>query len=362
MSETATFASIDPDAETFQSLRRELGATSLGINAIMLRPRQRLRVHRHERQEEVYLVLEGELTLIVEGEEHVLGAGDLARVPGPSAASAHQRERRARRACSRWGRRRARRPRRARLGQLGGGRRRPRSPGGAAARGPARLTADGRLSRPTPPRAGAGAARLRSPVRRFCSRRRRREAAVGRVGRRLRGTRRPAAIFAARRRRASSRLRDWPRASWATAVRSGPARSSSRARWRSSSVAEAATSNTASTREAVTLACWPPGPEERLVRSSISLSGIARAARRSSAPPPRLAAAGLSRPARGCGARRAWRSSAAPTPGSRRRPCGSGRAASSGRSSGRPAISQLTARRSNIASSRRRQASSTEAA
>jgi hypothetical protein len=32
-------------------------------------------------------------------------------------------------------------------------------------------------------------------------------------------------------------------------------------------------SKLASTREAVTLACWPPGPEERLVRSSISASG-----------------------------------------------------------------------------------------
>jgi mannose-6-phosphate isomerase-like protein (cupin superfamily) len=50
----------------------------------VLQPRQRLRVHRHERQEEVYLVLEGELTLIVEGAEHVLGADHLARV-GPTA-------------------------------------------------------------------------------------------------------------------------------------------------------------------------------------------------------------------------------------------------------------------------------------
>ena len=38
---------------------------------------------------------------------------------------------------------------------------------------------------------------------------------------------------------------------------------------------EAHTSKTASTREAVTLACCPPGPDERLVRSSISLSGMA---------------------------------------------------------------------------------------
>ena len=74
--------SIDPDADTFQLLRRQLGVTSFGINLLTLRPRQRLRVHRHERQEEVYMILEGELTLIVEGEPYVLGKGDLARV-GP---------------------------------------------------------------------------------------------------------------------------------------------------------------------------------------------------------------------------------------------------------------------------------------
>lgn len=79
---TLQFASIDPDAETFQTLRRELGVTSFGINLLKLAPRQRLRVHRHQRQEEVYLVLDGELTLIVEGEPHVLGKGDLVRV-GP---------------------------------------------------------------------------------------------------------------------------------------------------------------------------------------------------------------------------------------------------------------------------------------
>ncbi len=75
-------AAIDLDGDTFQTLRRELGVTSFGINQLTLRPRQRLRVHRHQRQEEVYLVLEGTLTLIVEGEEHVLEPGKLARV-GP---------------------------------------------------------------------------------------------------------------------------------------------------------------------------------------------------------------------------------------------------------------------------------------
>jgi len=76
------FTSIDHDADYFHLLRRELGVTSFGINQMTLQPRQQLRVHRHERQEEVYLVLEGELTLIVEGESHLLGVGDLARV-GP---------------------------------------------------------------------------------------------------------------------------------------------------------------------------------------------------------------------------------------------------------------------------------------
>jgi uncharacterized cupin superfamily protein len=74
------FASLDPGAGMFQGLRKELGVTSFGINLLTLRPKQRLRVHRHERQEEVYLVLEGELMLIVEGEEHLLGRGSLARL------------------------------------------------------------------------------------------------------------------------------------------------------------------------------------------------------------------------------------------------------------------------------------------
>jgi uncharacterized cupin superfamily protein len=74
------FALLEPDEHPFQLLRRELGVSSFGINLITLQPRQRLRIHLHERQEEVYLVLEGELTLIVERNEHVLGPGMLARV------------------------------------------------------------------------------------------------------------------------------------------------------------------------------------------------------------------------------------------------------------------------------------------
>jgi uncharacterized cupin superfamily protein len=75
------FASIDPDGEDrFQRLRHELGVSTLGINLIRLRPGECGRIHRHLHQEEVYLVLEGTLTLFAEGEPRELGRGDLARV------------------------------------------------------------------------------------------------------------------------------------------------------------------------------------------------------------------------------------------------------------------------------------------
>ena len=72
----------DPE-DRFVRLRAELGVTSLGLNQIVLRPGQRGRIHAHERQEEVYLVLDGTLTLFVEGEEATLERGELIRVaPG----------------------------------------------------------------------------------------------------------------------------------------------------------------------------------------------------------------------------------------------------------------------------------------
>jgi mannose-6-phosphate isomerase-like protein (cupin superfamily) len=72
----------DPE-DRFVRLRAELGVSSFGLNQIVLRPGQRGRIHAHERQEEVYLVLDGTLSLLVEGEEESLGAGELIRVaPG----------------------------------------------------------------------------------------------------------------------------------------------------------------------------------------------------------------------------------------------------------------------------------------
>jgi mannose-6-phosphate isomerase-like protein (cupin superfamily) len=81
MDEGIARTALNLDAgERFVSLRRELGVTSFGINQMVLEPRQRGRIHRHARQEEVYLVLEGTLTLLVEGEEEILQRGELVRV------------------------------------------------------------------------------------------------------------------------------------------------------------------------------------------------------------------------------------------------------------------------------------------
>lgn len=74
---------LDPDAgERFISLRRALGVSSFGINLMILQPGERGRIHRHRRQEEVYLVWEGTLTVAIEGDEQDLKTGEVLRV-GP---------------------------------------------------------------------------------------------------------------------------------------------------------------------------------------------------------------------------------------------------------------------------------------
>jgi mannose-6-phosphate isomerase-like protein (cupin superfamily) len=78
---TRTTLELDGD-ERFVSLRRPLELSGMGMNLMILAPGQRGRIHDHERQEEVYLVWEGTLTLIVEGEPYDLARGELARV-GP---------------------------------------------------------------------------------------------------------------------------------------------------------------------------------------------------------------------------------------------------------------------------------------
>jgi uncharacterized cupin superfamily protein len=83
MESGVSYTSLDPGGEDrFQRLRQELRLTAFGLNLIRLGPGARGRIHRHLRQEEAYLVLEGTLTLLVEDGPCELGRGDLARV-GP---------------------------------------------------------------------------------------------------------------------------------------------------------------------------------------------------------------------------------------------------------------------------------------
>ena len=74
-------ARLDFDtAERFVSLRRQLGVTAFGLNQLVLQAGQRGRIHRHADQEEVYVVLEGTLSLLIEAEEQTLENGELVRV------------------------------------------------------------------------------------------------------------------------------------------------------------------------------------------------------------------------------------------------------------------------------------------
>ncbi|HEY4278155.1 MAG TPA: cupin domain-containing protein [Conexibacter sp.] len=84
MEDGISITRLDPDSgERFQPLRRLLGVAAFGMNLITLQPGQRGRIHSHAHQEEVFLVLEGQLALSIEGEEQRLGEGELVRVaPG----------------------------------------------------------------------------------------------------------------------------------------------------------------------------------------------------------------------------------------------------------------------------------------
>lgn len=72
---------LDHDSpERFVTLRRDLGVSSFGMNQIVLRPGERGRIHAHEHQEEVFVVLRGTLTIEIEGEERDLGVDEVIRV------------------------------------------------------------------------------------------------------------------------------------------------------------------------------------------------------------------------------------------------------------------------------------------
>lgn len=70
------------DGPGFRKIRRALGVTAFGVNAIELPPGYETGGHYHERQEELYFVHRGriEVTLGDDDATHVLGPGGAARV------------------------------------------------------------------------------------------------------------------------------------------------------------------------------------------------------------------------------------------------------------------------------------------
>ncbi len=65
----------------FRKVRRELGVTAFGINALVLPAGYETGTHFHERQEETYFVHQGEVEFrFGDGSTHRLGPGGMARV------------------------------------------------------------------------------------------------------------------------------------------------------------------------------------------------------------------------------------------------------------------------------------------
>jgi mannose-6-phosphate isomerase-like protein (cupin superfamily) len=65
----------------FRKVRRALGVTAFGVNAIELPPGYETGRHYHDEQEELYFVHRGRIEMIFgDGSSHVLGPGGAARV------------------------------------------------------------------------------------------------------------------------------------------------------------------------------------------------------------------------------------------------------------------------------------------
>ena len=69
----------------FRKVRKELGVTAFGVNAIVVPPGFVSGFHFHDEQEELYVVLSGELEIeFGDGTKHRLRPGGMARVDAPT--------------------------------------------------------------------------------------------------------------------------------------------------------------------------------------------------------------------------------------------------------------------------------------
>jgi uncharacterized cupin superfamily protein len=69
----------------FRKIRRALGVTAFGVNAIVLPPGVETGRHYHDEQEELYFVHRGTIEMeFGDGSTHVLDSGGIARVDAPT--------------------------------------------------------------------------------------------------------------------------------------------------------------------------------------------------------------------------------------------------------------------------------------
>jgi quercetin dioxygenase-like cupin family protein len=64
----------------FRKIRKELGVSAFGVNAIVFPPGYDGPAHFHDLQDELYFVHRGTATFLVDGEEHVVEEGGIVHV------------------------------------------------------------------------------------------------------------------------------------------------------------------------------------------------------------------------------------------------------------------------------------------
>jgi len=75
-------SSIDElgEGHGFRKVRKELGITAFGVNAIVYPPGHDGFLHYHDHQDELYFVHSGTATFEIDGDTHVVGPGGLVHV------------------------------------------------------------------------------------------------------------------------------------------------------------------------------------------------------------------------------------------------------------------------------------------
>jgi uncharacterized cupin superfamily protein len=79
------------DGHGFRKIRKALGVTAFGVNAIVYPPRYEGPNHYHDTQDELYFVHRGTATFVVDGDEHTVEEGGLVHVESTTPRSVSNR-------------------------------------------------------------------------------------------------------------------------------------------------------------------------------------------------------------------------------------------------------------------------------